>query len=65
MKPVIIFINLLEQLKKFFIIAVDFLAVEFSYFVFLCKQIIYLHFLGKDERGCWGKPFQSDISFFE
>ena len=39
MKPVIIFIDLPEQFKKFFVIAADFSAVEFADGKFAGKQV--------------------------
>ena len=47
MKPVVIFIDLPEQLKKFFVIAADFSAVELADGKFAGKQVADFYFSDK------------------
>ncbi|GEM_PF-2762442 len=65
MKPVIIFIDLPEQFKKFFVIAADFSAVEFADGKFAGKQVADFYFSGKGEVfdrripfGCYAALFK-------
>ena len=65
MKPVIIFIDLPEQFKKFFVIAADFSAVEFANGKFSGKQVADFYFFDKDEVFDRRIPFACYVTFFE
>lgn len=65
MKPVVIFIDLPEQLKKFFVIAVDFSAVEFADGKFAGKQVADFYFSDKREVFDRRIPFSCYAAFFE
>lgn len=65
MKPVVIFIDLPEQLKKFFVIAADFFAVELADGKFAGKQVADFYFSDKCEVFDRRIPFGCYAALFE
>ncbi len=65
MKPVVIFIDLPEQLKKFFVIAADFSAVELADGKFAGKQVADFYFSDKCEVFDRWIPFGCYAALFE